>query len=65
MMRNDIISQCVLCSNMNFDKNEHKMLCKAFPSGMPEALRYNKHDHKKPYPGDNGIQFVPIEEEGK
>lgn len=31
--------------------------CKAFPEDVPEEVFYGKHDHRKPYPGDNDIQF--------
>lgn len=34
--------------------------CEAYPNGIPEEIRLGKNDHKKPYPGDNGIQYEPI-----
>ena len=33
------------------------MACPAFPEGIPETILVNDANHKKPYPGDNGIQF--------
>lgn len=48
---------CFQCRNYIGDFS-----CHAFPNGIPEKLLFlNKHD--SPFPGDNGIQFEPIEEE--
>lgn len=63
------IIQCESCKHYNRGENN----CKAFPNGVPteilwgeideDNLRFiNVHDHKTPYPGDNGIRFEPIEE---
>lgn len=43
---------CTICRNLRGDKT-----CTAFPKGIPEGIYSGKHDHRQPYPGDNGIRF--------
>ncbi len=31
--------------------------CNAFPDGIPDDILYLYYDHRKEYPGDNGIRF--------
>ena len=50
--------QCTSCRHYK----EHD-LCEAFPNGIPAGVLTGEHDHTKPYKGDNGIQFEPIEDE--
>lgn len=51
------IPQCYKCKHYNADTG----LCKAFrDKRIPTQIKVNKHDHRFPYPFDNGIQFEPV-----
>ena len=50
--------QCAVCRHRRDNKT-----CRAFPSGIPKEILSGEHDHRKPYPGDHGIQFEPDEPE--
>lgn len=47
--------QCVECKH-----HGEELTCTAFPDGIPAIILTGEHDHTKPYPGDNGIRFEPI-----
>ncbi len=46
---------CTTCKH--FSIREGKLRCEAFPKGIPDAIFLGGVDHKKPYKGDNGIQY--------
>jgi len=34
-----------------------RVVCAAFPDGIPEEIAYGDNLHTSPHPGDDGIQF--------
>lgn len=58
-------SQCLECQFLLKVVDRKGLRCKAFPSGIPDEILQNDHDHLEPYLGDNGIQFQPIAPERK
>ena len=65
-------SQCSMCVNYigvhqdGFDETSERHICTAFGSehlnGIPKKIMMGIHDHREPYPGDNGIRFEPIQD---
>jgi hypothetical protein len=51
------VSQCTFCAHRSPDATK----CKAFPSGIPVKILFNKHDHTLPFEGDNGIRYQAVE----
>ena len=49
------ISQCANCRN----KLPNGAFCAAFPQKIPDQILLNHADHRNPFPGDNGIRFIP------
>lgn len=50
-----ISEQCMNCIHQNKDK----FSCSAYPEEIPAEIIMGEFDHTKPFPGDNGIMFVP------
>lgn len=46
-------SLCKFCANLS----PVGLSCTAFPDRIPDAI-LDGYDHRKPFPGDNGIRFV-------
>lgn len=53
------IPLCAYCRH--FD--HIRWVCSAFKTGIPIEIVTGEHDHHKPFNGDHGIQFEPIEQE--
>ena len=53
-------NQCLECKNYT-GLGE----CNAFPTGIPTEIITGEVSHTKPYKGDHGIQFEPIETKSK
>ena len=53
--------QCLNCTRYNVYKN-NTVSCNAFPNGIPDEILDAENNHDKPFKGDNGIRFEPIED---
>lgn len=49
-------SQCLLCVHYLGE-----IQCDAYPDRIPDEIITGLHDHREPYPGDNGIRFKPLQ----
>lgn len=56
------IPMCAKCKHLHPDDDKpmgQPPTCDAFPAGIPDAIYTEGVDHRKPFPGDNGIHFAP------
>ena len=54
-----VLPQCVFCRHSHMPE---LATCDAFLDGIPEDILQRGVDHRKPYPGDQGIRFEPKSE---
>ena len=52
---------CEECKHQYIDNKKRIYACNAYPNGIPMEIIRNIVDHRKPYKGDNGIQYEPKE----
>lgn len=50
---------CRLCRHFR-GPSASRLTCDAFPLGIPRAVLDGRADHRRPYPGDDGIRFEPV-----
>lgn len=53
-----ILPICAQCKHFRSGVTDRNA-CDAFPEGIPAPIIKSQVDHRKPYPGDHGIQFEP------
>jgi len=51
--------QCLMCIHYRMD-----LKCAAFPDRIPEEIFTGIRDHRRPYPGDKGLRYSPVETAG-
>jgi len=52
-----VLNACLNCKHLLWKRS-----CAAFPKGIPDKIWIGDDSHRKPYPGDNGIQFEALDD---
>lgn len=53
------VPMCAACVHLISEPkmSGEKPTCTAFPGGIPLRIYYERGDHRKPWPGDDGVRF--------
>jgi hypothetical protein len=52
---------CIQCRHFNLpQRGDRRPVCLAYPRGIPFGILAGEIDHRKPQPGDNGIQYERV-----
>ena len=55
-----LISQCMVCRHFRQESGE-TLTCDAYRERIPDPIFFNEKDHRRPLPGDHGIQWDALE----
>ena len=60
------IPQCIACRHLRSEPDPTRTSkvvwrCGAFPNRIPRQMIQNLHDHREPYPGDNGVRWESVD----
>lgn len=50
---------CIGCKR--FREEPTRLVCDAFPDGIPEDILVSRADHRQPFEGDRGLRFDPVD----
>lgn len=50
-------SLCLSCEYLSLERVDGKVICKAFPDGIPDRFISGKKQHIVPVKGDNGVTY--------
>lgn len=59
MTSTTLLPICFQCRHIGWVEPSIGWTCKAFPKGIPTEILASRHNHRRPFPGDHGIQFEP------
>jgi len=55
---------CLYCKHYRRD-DPARLICDAFPSGIPDGILESRLDHRKPVNGDRGVRFEAKDADGE